>query len=42
MQHEDVKVLYVEDEKLDGQTSIKDFRIATICKLSVSIKSLCA
>ena len=33
IQHEEIKVSNVEDEKLDGQTSIKDFHIATIYKL---------
>ena len=33
IQHEEIKVSNVEDEKLDGQTSFKDFRIATIYKL---------
>ena len=33
IQHEEIKVSNVEDEKLDGQTSFKDFHIATIYKL---------
>ena len=33
IQHEEIKVSNVEDEKLDSQMSIKDFHIATIYKL---------